>query len=118
MWNDVVDLSAFYGTPLGQTARQAIGVQLREIWPDMQGRQLLGLGYATPYLAPFRTDAARSIAAMPAGEGAPPRPDGARRLSLLADKTSRLLADLMIDHLPPLHGLQIGPQLHEILPGV
>src|SRR5258708_34719813 len=77
MWNDVVDLSAFYGTPLGQTARQAIGVQLREIWPDMQGRQLLGLGYATPYLAPFRTDAARSIAAMPAGQGAPPRAPGA-----------------------------------------
>ena len=60
MWNDVVDLSAFYASPLGQTARQAIGLQLREIWPDLQGRQLLGLGYATPYLAPFRAEASQS----------------------------------------------------------
>jgi SAM-dependent methyltransferase len=115
MWNDVVDLSAFYGTPLGQTARQAIGVQLREIWPDMQGRQLLGLGYATPYLAPFRTDAARSIAAMPAGQGALPWPDGARGLTLLADETSLPLADLTIDRLLLIHGLEFGQPPNEML---
>src|SRR6266404_1209639 len=115
MWNDVVDLSAFYGTPLGQTARQAIGVQLREIWPDMQGRQLLGLGYATPYLAPFHTDAARSIAAMPAGQGALPWPDGARGLTLLADETSLPLADLSIDRLLLIHGLEFGQPPNEML---
>ncbi|HYV89389.1 MAG TPA: methyltransferase type 11, partial [Candidatus Polarisedimenticolia bacterium] len=78
MWNDVFDLSAFYATPLGQMARQAIGLQLREIWPDLQGCQLLGVGYATPYLNQFRAEAARSIAAMPAGQGALPWPEGAR----------------------------------------
>ena len=95
MWNDVVDLSAFYASPLGQTARHAIGVQLREIWPDLQGRQLLGLGYATPYLSSFRTEAALSIAAMPAGQGALPWPHGARGLTLLADETTLPLRHTM-----------------------
>src|SRR5258706_13329260 len=93
MWNDVVDLSAFYATPLGQTVRQAIGQQLREIWPDLQGRQLLGIGYATPYLAAFRSETARSIAAMPAGQGALPWPHGARGPTLLADGRPLPLAD-------------------------
>ena len=115
MWNDVVDLSAFYTTPLGQTARQAIGLQLREIWPDLQGRQLLGLGYATPYLAPFRAEAARSIAAMPAGQGALPWPHGARGLTLLAEETALPLADRSIDRLLLIHGLEFGEPPNEML---
>jgi SAM-dependent methyltransferase len=115
MWNDVVDLSAFYATPLGRTARHAIGQQLREFWPDLQGRQLLGLGYATPYLAAFRAEAARSIAAMPAGQGALPWPHGARGLTLLAEETSLPLADRSIDRLLLIHGLEFGQPPTEML---
>jgi SAM-dependent methyltransferase len=115
MWNDVVDLSAFYATLLGQTARQAIGQQLREIWPDLRGRRLLGLGYATPYLALFRTEAACSMAAMPAGQGALPWPEGARGLTLLAEETSLPLADRSIDRLLLIHGLEFGEPPNEML---
>ena len=115
MWNDVVDLSAFYATPLGQTARQAIGQQLREIWPDLQGRQLVGLGYATPYLTAFRSEAARSIAAMPAGQGALPWPVGARGLTVLADETGLPLADRSIDRVLLVHGLEFGEPPNEML---
>ncbi len=115
MWNDVVDLSAFYATALGQTARLAIGQQLHEIWPDLRGRRLLGLGYATPYLAPFRAEAACSIAAMPAGQGALPWPAGARGLTLLADETTLPLADCSVDRLLLIHGLEFGEPPNEML---
>ncbi len=115
MWNDVVDLNAFYATPLGQMARQAIGLQLREIWPDLQGRQLVGLGYATPYLNQFRAEAARSIAAMPAGQGALPWPEGARGLTMLADETTLPLADRSIDRLLLIHCLEFGEPPNELL---
>src|ERR1043166_4706276 len=115
MWNDVFDLSAFYATPLGQMARQAIGLQLREIWPDLQGCQVVGLGYATPYLNQFRAEAARSIAAMPAGQGALPWPEGARGLTMLADETTLPLADRSIDRLLLIHGLEFGEPPNELL---
>ncbi len=115
MWKDVFDLSAFYATPLGQMARQAIGLQLREIWPDLQGCQLLGLGYATPYLNQFRAEATRSIAAMPAGQGALPWPEGARGLTMLADETTLPLADRSIDRVLLIHGLEFGEPPNELL---
>jgi SAM-dependent methyltransferase len=115
MWNDVVDLSAFYATALGQMARQAIGQQLHEIWPDLRGRQLLGVGYATPYLAPFRAEAQRSIAAMPPGQGALPWPDGAPGLTLLADETTLPLPDRSVDRLLLVHALEFGEPPNEML---
>ena len=58
MWNDVVELRSFYASPLGAAARQAIGQQLRIMWPDLRGERLLGIGYATPFLTGFRAEAA------------------------------------------------------------
>ena len=115
MWNDVVDLQAFYSAPLGQWARQAIGQRLREIWPDLRGRRVLGLGYATPYLAPFRAEAGRSIAAMPAGQGALPWPEGARGLTLLTDETDLPFADRSFERVLLVHGLEFGEPPNEML---
>jgi SAM-dependent methyltransferase len=115
MWNDVVDLQAFYASPLGQWARQAIGQRIREIWPDLRGQRVLGLGYATPYLAPFRAEAGRSIAAMPAGQGALPWPEGARGLTLLADETDLPFADRSFERVLLVHGLEFGEPPNEML---
>jgi SAM-dependent methyltransferase len=115
MWNDVVDLQAFYSAPLGQWARQAIGQRLREIWPNLRGHRVLGLGYATPYLAPFRAEAGRSIAAMPAGQGALPWPEGARGLTLLTDETDLPFADRSFERVLLVHGLEFGEPPNEML---
>ncbi|MES2905468.1 MAG: methyltransferase domain-containing protein [Pseudomonadota bacterium] len=66
---DVVDLRNFYTTPLGQTARRLLGARLRKRWHHVAGESLLGLGYATPYLKPFREEALRTLAMMPAEQG-------------------------------------------------
>ena len=115
MWNDVVDLQAFYAAPLGQWARQAVGQCVREIWPDLRAREVLGIGYAVPYLAGFRAEAARSIAAMPAGQGALPWPAGARGLTLLADETDLPFADRSFDRVLLVHGLEFGQPPNEML---
>jgi SAM-dependent methyltransferase len=115
MWNDVVELREFYASPLGQVARQIIGQKLRDVWPSLRGLQLLGLGYAAPYLAGFRAEANRTIAAMPAGQGALPWPEGARGLTLLADETNLPLPDRSFERILLVHGLEFGEPPHELL---
>jgi SAM-dependent methyltransferase len=115
MWNDVVELRDFYASPLGQAARQAIGQQLRAVWPDLRGRRLLGLGYAPHYLGPFRAEALCTIAAMPAGQGALPWPTGARGLALLADETQLPFPDRSFDRVLLIHALEFGQPPREML---
>jgi SAM-dependent methyltransferase len=115
MWNDVVELRAFYASPLGQAARQAIGQQLRVFWPDLRGQHLLGLGYATPYLAAFRAEALCTIAAMPAGQGALPWPEGARSLTMLADETALAFPERSFERVLLVHALEFGEPPREML---
>src|SRR6185437_16156554 len=69
MFADVVELREFYGTRLGQVARRMVARRIRQLWPDLTGMRLLGLGYATPYLRPFLNEAERVLALMPAAQG-------------------------------------------------
>ena len=59
MRRDVLDLRAFYANPLGEAARSAISRQVRLAWGEARGLALLGLGYATPFLARFTPTAER-----------------------------------------------------------
>ena len=115
MWNDVVDLRDFYATPLGQAARHFIGQQARSLWPDLRGRRLLGFGYATPYLGAFRAEALCTIAAMPAGQGALPWPQGTRGLTLLADETQLPFPERSFDRILLIHALEFGEPPREML---
>ncbi len=72
MWVDVADLRDFYASGLGQSAGRIVSSRVRELWPSVQGESVLGLGYAPPYLEPFRDEASHLIAAMPAGQGVLP----------------------------------------------
>src|SRR5512146_1431112 len=60
-------LRGFYDTPLGQRSRRLILRALRQSWPDVRGRRLLGYGFAEPYLREFLPEAERTIAAVPEG---------------------------------------------------
>ena len=50
VFQDVVDLRDFYQTPLGAVTRQLLRARIRELWPDVRGQSVLGLGFATPSL--------------------------------------------------------------------
>ena len=86
MHADVVDLRDFYRSPLGQVARRMVNRRMRQLWPSVAGLSVLGLGYATPFLARLAEEADRVVACMPAGQGvlAWP-PDGPNRATIGED---------------------------------
>src|SRR5258707_8838169 len=115
MFHDVVDLRDFYGTSLGQVARRMIRRRARMIWPNVSGLSLLGLGYATPYLQPFRDEAARVIAVMPASQGVLHWPRAAPSLVTLADEAELPLADFSLDRVILVHAVECTEQLRPML---
>jgi hypothetical protein len=50
MWTDIIDLREFYAKPLGRLVRRLISRRIREFWPVIAGRRVLGIGFAIPFL--------------------------------------------------------------------
>ena len=115
MWNDAVDLRDFYATSLGQVARRAIRQRIRAAWPDAKDQSVLGLGYATPYLGLFRTEARRVAAAMPAAQGVLHWPPETKGLTLLADEAELPFEDLSIDRVLVVHALECTEQVRPLM---
>lgn len=115
MWTDVIDLRDFYRTALGGAARRVIRNHVRAIWPDARAANLLGLGYATPYLAPFREEAARVISVMPAPQGVLRWPAAGPNLAALAGEDELPLPDRSIDRVLLTHALECSERLRPML---
>ncbi len=105
MRRDVLELRQFYAEPLGRAAREMIRRKLEEAWGDGHGLDILGLGYATPFLDGLGA-ARRVAAAMPAGQGVEPWPQGGRNLSALMDETALAFPNAVFDRILVVHGLE------------
>lgn len=118
MWIDAIDLRDFYATTLGRVAQRAVRGRVRDFWPDTRGMRVLGIGYATPYLNPFRGEAERVTAAMPAAQGVLAWPGEGAGLSTLCDEAELPFADLSMDRVLLVHALEcaehVGPMMREI----
>src|SRR6202046_3271768 len=118
MASDVVDLRDFYRTPLGQVARRMIRQAVRRMWPDLRGMNLLGIGYAAPYLTPISPESERAVALMPASLGVLAWPPDGANLAALADEGELPFADFSVDRVLLVHALetseQAGPLLKEV----
>ncbi|MBU4434739.1 MAG: class I SAM-dependent methyltransferase [Alphaproteobacteria bacterium] len=106
MRRDVLDLRAFYATPLGRAARQMLARKVEEAWGDTRGLDVLGLGYATPFLDTARQSARRVVAAMPASQGVEVWPHGVRNLACLVEETALPLSNAMFDRVLAVHALE------------
>eukprot|EP01030_Chromulinospumella_sphaerica_P016483 gene16483-16298_t len=106
MRRDVLELRAFYASPRGGAAREMLGRKVVEAWGDAAGLDVLGLGYATPYLDPLRPKARRVIAAMPAQQGVEVWPGGRGNLTVLADEFALPLANALFDRILCVHALE------------
>ncbi len=106
MHTDVVDLRAFYASSMGQVARRMIRRQIRLCWPDARGLVVAGLGYAVPFLRPFRDEANRVLAFMTATQGAVFWPWEGPGAVALADEAELPLPDLSVDRILVVHGLE------------
>lgn len=115
MWNDVIELRDFYRTSLGGVTRRTIRSHIRATWDNVSGQTVLGFGYATPYLLPFRDEARRVIAAMPAQQGVLHWPPEGLGAVTLCDETEIPLPDMSVDRVLMVHGLECSEQLRPML---
>jgi len=106
MRRDVLELREFYASPLGRAARTMISRRIDEAWDGAGGLDVLGLGYATPYLGGYRLAARRVIAAMPAAQGVEVWPGDARVTSLLVGERSLPFPNAMFDRILVIHALE------------
>jgi len=112
---DVVDLARFYSTPLGAAARTMIARRLAALWSDASGVDLLGIGYPTPYLAPYVASARRVVAAMPANQGVQRWPDGGRIASVLIEEDRLPFREAMFDRALAVHLIEEADALRPLL---
>ncbi len=115
MWSDVIDLRDFYRTGIGRMARRIIRDQIRTAWPDAAGHNVLGLGYASPYLAPFREEAERVVSVMPAQQGVLRWPADGPNLVTLTDEAELPFPDVSFDRVLLVHALECSEQLRPML---
>lgn len=105
MYFDAPTLADFYESPMGQTARRHILRRVRQMWPTLANRRVLGYGFAVPYLRSFIGEAERVIAVMPAQMGVVAWP-AVRQLVTLADEDALPFPDAFFDALLVIHGLE------------
>ncbi|MFO1081665.1 MAG: methyltransferase domain-containing protein [Reyranellaceae bacterium] len=115
MWSDVLDLNEFYRSTLGQMTVRLLRARLRDVWPNVRGETVLGLGYATPFLRPFVDEAARTMAFMPAPQGVLRWPREGGNLTALVDEMDLPLADRSVDRVLLIHAIECTEQVRPLL---
>lgn len=106
MRRDVLDLRAFYASPLGRAARTMLTRKVEEAWGDTRDLDVLGVGYATPFLDAPRAKARRVVAAMPAQQGVEVWPHGGRNLACLVEDAALPLPNALFDRVLAVHALE------------
>lgn len=104
---DVLDLRNFYyRSALGRAVQHVIREEIKGLWPDAHGQNVVGFGFAAPFLRPFLADARRVTALMPGPQGVMPWPHGKPNVSVLCEDTLWPVATGQVDRLLVLHGLE------------
>ena len=88
---------------------------IRQVWPDLHGMRLLGIGYATPFLPAMSAETERTVALMPASLGVLAWPPDGANLALLADEGELPFADYSMDRVLLIHALETTEQASTLL---
>lgn len=112
---DVLALQRFYASPLGEAVQRAAARRLAALWPSADGLDVLGLGYPAPYLDRFRKGARRTVALMPAAQGAEPWPPENAALTALAEEARLPFMDAVFDRVLLVHALEEADAAHALL---
>jgi len=115
MWTDVVELRDFYSSPLGYVTRRMIRRKIRELWPDVQGSNMMALGYPTPFLRYYREEAQRLVALMPAEQGALSWSSDIPNIVVLTEEIQLPLANKSVDFALVVHALEFTSHPREMI---
>jgi SAM-dependent methyltransferase len=115
-------LLSFYHSKLGKTVSKCLVKQVLECWPDCTGLSVAGLGFPLPVLSALYKNSERTIALMPARQGAStwtPTKDTTIKdqerpgnLSAMVESSTLPLPDLSVDRLILLHLVEHTVDLH------
>lgn len=112
---DILDLQRFYASRLGAAAVRMTMRRVESVWPHANGLDVLGVGYALPYLAPYQAGARRTAAMMPAAQGAECWPAAGKGMTCLADETRMPFADAVFDRVLVVHALEEAENARALL---
>ena len=115
MHPDVVGLRDFYNRPLGGVVRRLLTSRIRSRWRSVEGAELMGLGFAVPYIGIFRGEASRLGALMPAGQGALAWPPNGKGHVVMVEEAMLPLADASVDRLLAVHCLETSESVRALL---
>lgn len=105
MRHSIEDLRTFYGEPAGVLVRRLLARRLDDAWGEAVNCDVLGIGYATPWLDAF-VGARRLVAAMPGGQGVEQWPLAGKNRAVLVDDRALPFAAGSFDRVLLIHALE------------
>jgi SAM-dependent methyltransferase len=108
MSGEVHGLPEFYRAPLGRVAARLVRARVAALWPDAKGLDVLGLGWAAPYMALWPEKPGRRIAFTPEGLG--PMAGSAS-----VQERHLPLPDRCLDRILLVHALEASEGAHALL---
>jgi len=115
MFDDVSQLRDFYASPLGRLARRIIARRIRDRWDNVSNMDIVGLGYASPFLRIFNGEARLTAALMPHRQGVVQWPREGPYRSALVSETELPIRDTSVDCVLVVHGLEHVEARHAYL---
>lgn len=108
-------IAAFYASAQGAVVARLIRTRIAAIWPVLPGQSLLGIGYTGPYLRHYLPHAMRCLHLTPAQVAPACFPSDAPSLSVTADEDALPFADLSLDRILLVHGLEAADNARRLL---
>jgi SAM-dependent methyltransferase len=115
MSHAVHGLGNFYATPAGLVTARLLRERLRALWPALPGQAVLGLGYASPFLRLWRTEAARCVALVPPYLPRWRWPRSAASCTSVAEEDALPFPDMVFDRILLVHGLETAENARRML---
>lgn len=114
MRRSIEELRTFYGEPAGVLARRLLARRLDDAWGEATNSDVLGLGYATPWLDAF-VGARRVVAAMPGGQGVEHWPSSGKNRTVLVEDRRLPFAAGSFDRILLVHALEEADDARALL---
>lgn len=115
MTPDVKRLIGFYRSPLGKISRALVREEIVRLAGKVDGRRVLGLGFASPYLRFTLEKAERVLVFMPARQGSSAWPREGPSHTVLCDPLEMPLTDAAVDTIVAVHALEHVSDAEELM---
>lgn len=115
MRQSVLHLEKFYASRLGRLTNIMVMRRLQNLWPELPGRNILGLGYTHPFMQPYISQAKSAALAMPAAQGAVVMRSERGVISTLVHDDQLPFADASFDNVFIAHAIEEAVDVSRLL---